>query len=178
MIRPHRLLGVVSPHVLIGSAGLGVCQRHQRGSGVAASSQGFSCLCFHVVLLSLQGEQSVAELRGAQNKPSAEGADLHVAAAQMSSVSEALALDKVRLNKLVSQVSGCQRSWQVFVCSCCCFSDFLPSDCLNMEMFLLLSKPNLLHGKSYCISFPLCFCDCSWSKRMKFCRVKWLRWRE
>ncbi|XP_074701697.1 centrosome-associated protein CEP250-like isoform X3 [Strix aluco] len=51
-----------------------------------------------------KGEQSVAELRGAQNKPSAEVADLHVAAAKMSSVSEALALDKVRLNKLVSQL--------------------------------------------------------------------------
>uniref|UniRef100_A0A663NCH6 Centrosomal protein 250 n=1 Tax=Athene cunicularia TaxID=194338 RepID=A0A663NCH6_ATHCN len=79
-------------------------RRHQRGSGVAASSQGFSCLCFHVVLLSLQAEQSVAELRGAQNKLSAEVADLHIAAAKMSSINEALALDKVQLNKLVLQL--------------------------------------------------------------------------
>ncbi|XP_074730179.1 centrosome-associated protein CEP250-like isoform X4 [Strix uralensis] len=59
----------------------------------------------HELTMALEkAEQSVAELRGAQNKPSAEVADLHVAAAQMSSVSEALALDKVRLNKLVSQL--------------------------------------------------------------------------
>ncbi|XP_074745900.1 centrosome-associated protein CEP250-like isoform X2 [Strix uralensis] len=59
----------------------------------------------HELTMALEkAEQSVAELRGAQNKPSAEVADLHVAAAKMSSVSEALALDKVRLNKLVSQL--------------------------------------------------------------------------
>ena len=56
-------------------------------------------------LLSLQAEQSVAELTGAQNKLSAEGADLRVAAANMSSMNEALALDKVQLSKLVLQVS-------------------------------------------------------------------------
>ncbi|XP_026718022.1 centrosome-associated protein CEP250-like [Athene cunicularia] len=55
-------------------------------------------------LLSLQAEQSVAELRGAQNKLSAEVADLHIAAAKMSSINEALALDKVQLNKLVLQL--------------------------------------------------------------------------
>ncbi|XP_074742528.1 centrosome-associated protein CEP250-like [Strix uralensis] len=50
----------------------------------------------HELTMALEkAEQSVAELRGAQNKPSAEVADLHVAAAKMSSVSEALALDKV-----------------------------------------------------------------------------------
>ncbi|XP_074746689.1 centrosome-associated protein CEP250-like isoform X3 [Strix uralensis] len=59
----------------------------------------------HELTMALEkAEQSVAELRGAQNKPSAEAAVLHVAAAKMSSVSEALALDKVRLNKLVSQL--------------------------------------------------------------------------
>lgn len=104
-MRPHRLFGVVSARVLIGNTELGVCQRHKRGSGVAASSQGFSCLCSHVVLLSLQAEQAVAELTGAQNKLSAEAADLRVATAKMSSMNEALALDKVQLSKLVLQVS-------------------------------------------------------------------------
>ncbi|KAM9650031.1 uncharacterized protein ACIBXB_012009 [Morphnus guianensis] len=51
-----------------------------------------------------KAEQSVAELTGAQNKLSAEIADLHVAAANMSSINEALALDKVQLNKLVLQL--------------------------------------------------------------------------
>lgn len=55
--------------------------------------------------MSLQAEQSVAELTGAQNKLTAEIADLQVAAANMSSINEALALDKVQLNKLVLQVS-------------------------------------------------------------------------
>ena len=55
--------------------------------------------------MSLQAEQSVAELTGAQNKLSAEGADLRVATANMSSMNEALALDKVQLSKLVLQVS-------------------------------------------------------------------------
>lgn len=55
--------------------------------------------------MSLQAEQSVAELTGAQNKQSSEIADLHVATAKMSSINEALALDKVQLNKLVLQVS-------------------------------------------------------------------------
>ncbi|KAM9650015.1 uncharacterized protein ACIBXB_011991 [Morphnus guianensis] len=53
----------------------------------------------------LGAEQSVAELTGAQNKLSAEIADLHVAAANMSSINEALALDKVQLNKLVLQTA-------------------------------------------------------------------------
>ncbi|KFV71282.1 Centrosome-associated protein CEP250, partial [Dryobates pubescens] len=51
-----------------------------------------------------KAEQSVAELTGAQNKMSAERADLQVAAAKMSSISEALALDKVQLNKLLLQL--------------------------------------------------------------------------
>lgn len=101
---------VIAPYsfsevVLTGSAQLGVHQRHKRGSGAAAGSQGFSCLCCHVVLLSLQAEQSLAELTGAQNKLSAETADLRVAVVKMSSINEALALDKVQLSQLVLQVS-------------------------------------------------------------------------
>ncbi|KAI1233264.1 hypothetical protein IHE44_0004431, partial [Lamprotornis superbus] len=49
-------------------------------------------------------EQSVAELTGAQNKLNAEIADLQAAAAKMSSINEALALDKVQLNKYVWQL--------------------------------------------------------------------------
>ncbi|XP_075022355.1 centrosome-associated protein CEP250-like isoform X3 [Calonectris borealis] len=49
-----------------------------------------------------KAEQSVAELT--QNKLSTEIADLRVATANMSSVNEALALDKVQLNKLVLQL--------------------------------------------------------------------------
>ncbi|KAK4812731.1 hypothetical protein QYF61_018280 [Mycteria americana] len=51
-----------------------------------------------------KAEQSVAELTGAQNKLSAEIADLRVAAANMSSINEALGLDKVQLNNLVLQL--------------------------------------------------------------------------
>uniref|UniRef100_A0A663DWU5 DED domain-containing protein n=1 Tax=Aquila chrysaetos chrysaetos TaxID=223781 RepID=A0A663DWU5_AQUCH len=59
----------------------------------------------HELTVALEkAEQSVAELTGAQNKLSAEIADLHVAAANMSSINEALALDKVQLNKLVLQL--------------------------------------------------------------------------
>uniref|UniRef100_A0A8D0FIH9 Rootletin-like coiled-coil domain-containing protein n=1 Tax=Strix occidentalis caurina TaxID=311401 RepID=A0A8D0FIH9_STROC len=59
----------------------------------------------HELTMALEkAEQSVAELRGAQNKLSAEVADLHIAAAKMSGINEALALDKVQLNKLVLQL--------------------------------------------------------------------------
>ncbi|XP_042656756.1 centrosome-associated protein CEP250 isoform X3 [Tyto alba] len=51
-----------------------------------------------------KAEQSGAELTGAQNNLSAEIADLHDAAVKMSSINEALALDKVQLNKLVLQL--------------------------------------------------------------------------
>ncbi|XP_074461024.1 uncharacterized protein LOC141750206 isoform X7 [Larus michahellis] len=51
-----------------------------------------------------KAEQSVAELTGAQNELSAELADLRVATANMSCINEALALDKVQLNKLVLQL--------------------------------------------------------------------------
>ncbi|XP_068275661.1 centrosome-associated protein CEP250 isoform X2 [Nyctibius grandis] len=51
-----------------------------------------------------KAEQSVAELTGAQKQLSGEVADLRVAAAKMSSINEALALDKVQLNKLVLQL--------------------------------------------------------------------------
>ncbi|NXO52537.1 CP250 protein, partial [Aramus guarauna] len=51
-----------------------------------------------------KAEQSVAELTGAQKKLSAEVADLRVATANMSGINEALALDKVQLNKLVLQL--------------------------------------------------------------------------
>ena len=69
------------------------------------------CYSFHILgqqklFSSLQAEQSVAELTGAQNKLSAEIAHLRVATANMSSINEALALDKVQLNKLVLQVSS------------------------------------------------------------------------
>uniref|UniRef100_A0A8C5TD00 Centrosomal protein 250 n=1 Tax=Malurus cyaneus samueli TaxID=2593467 RepID=A0A8C5TD00_9PASS len=56
-----------------------------------------------------KAERSVAELTGAQNKLNAERADLQAAAAKMSSINEALALDKVQLNKHVWQVSGVAR---------------------------------------------------------------------
>ncbi|XP_057241305.1 centrosome-associated protein CEP250 [Malurus melanocephalus] len=51
-----------------------------------------------------KAERSVAELTGAQNKLNAERADLQAAAAKMSSINEALALDKVQLNKHVWQL--------------------------------------------------------------------------
>ncbi|KAF2974225.1 hypothetical protein EK904_008616, partial [Melospiza melodia maxima] len=51
-----------------------------------------------------KAERSVAELTGAQNKLNAERADLQAAAAKMSSINEALALDKVQLNKYVWQL--------------------------------------------------------------------------
>uniref|UniRef100_A0A8D2P4M1 Centrosomal protein 250 n=1 Tax=Zosterops lateralis melanops TaxID=1220523 RepID=A0A8D2P4M1_ZOSLA len=56
-----------------------------------------------------KAERSVAELTGAQNKLNAERADLQAAAAKMSSINEALALDKVQLNKYVWQVSKVAR---------------------------------------------------------------------
>ncbi|KAM6113112.1 LOW QUALITY PROTEIN: centrosome-associated protein CEP250-like, partial [Pterocles gutturalis] len=59
----------------------------------------------HELSMALEkAEQSVAELRGAQRKQSAEIADLRGAAAKMSSINEALALDKVQLNTLVLQL--------------------------------------------------------------------------
>ncbi|XP_014741683.1 PREDICTED: centrosome-associated protein CEP250 [Sturnus vulgaris] len=51
-----------------------------------------------------KAEQSVAELTGTQNKLNAERADLQAAAAKMSSINEALALDKAQLNKYVWQL--------------------------------------------------------------------------
>ncbi|XP_016158603.1 PREDICTED: centrosome-associated protein CEP250 [Ficedula albicollis] len=51
-----------------------------------------------------KAEQSVAELTGAQNKLNAERADLQAATVKMSSINEALALDKVQLNKYVWQL--------------------------------------------------------------------------
>ncbi|XP_031986240.1 uncharacterized protein LOC116454143 [Corvus moneduloides] len=51
-----------------------------------------------------KAERSVAELTGAQNKLNAERTDLQAAAAKMSSINEALALDKVQLNKHVWQL--------------------------------------------------------------------------
>ncbi|XP_057891973.1 centrosome-associated protein CEP250 isoform X1 [Melospiza georgiana] len=51
-----------------------------------------------------KAERSVAELTGAQNKLNAERADLQAAAAKMSSINEAFALDKVQLNKYVWQL--------------------------------------------------------------------------
>lgn len=51
----------------------------------------------------------MAELTRAQNKLNAERADLQAAAAKMSSINEALALDKVQLNKHVWQVSRVAR---------------------------------------------------------------------
>uniref|UniRef100_A0A8V5G4E0 Rootletin-like coiled-coil domain-containing protein n=1 Tax=Melopsittacus undulatus TaxID=13146 RepID=A0A8V5G4E0_MELUD len=60
----------------------------------------------HELSMALEkAEQSVAELTGAQNKLSAETADLRVATVKMSGINEALALDKVQLNQLVLQVS-------------------------------------------------------------------------
>ncbi|XP_027574919.2 centrosome-associated protein CEP250 isoform X1 [Pipra filicauda] len=51
-----------------------------------------------------KAERSVAELTAAQNKLNAERADLRAAAAKMSSINEALALDKVQLNKHMLQL--------------------------------------------------------------------------
>ncbi|NXT81098.1 CP250 protein, partial [Zapornia atra] len=51
-----------------------------------------------------KAEQAVTELTGAQNKQSSEVADLRAATANMSAINEALALDKVQLNKLVLQL--------------------------------------------------------------------------
>ncbi|XP_062361087.1 centrosome-associated protein CEP250 [Cinclus cinclus] len=51
-----------------------------------------------------KAELSVTELTGAQNKLNAERADLQAAAVKMSSINEALALDKVQLNKYVWQL--------------------------------------------------------------------------
>ncbi|KAM6054219.1 LOW QUALITY PROTEIN: uncharacterized protein VSU04_011453 [Chlamydotis macqueenii] len=59
----------------------------------------------HELTVALEkAEQAVAELTGTQNKLRAEMADLRVATANMSTVNEALALDKVQLNKLVLQL--------------------------------------------------------------------------
>ncbi|XP_050763490.1 centrosome-associated protein CEP250-like isoform X2 [Gymnogyps californianus] len=59
----------------------------------------------HELTMALEkAEQAVAELSEAQNKLSAEAADLRVATAKMSSMNEALALDKVQLGKLVLQL--------------------------------------------------------------------------
>ncbi|XP_065501542.1 centrosome-associated protein CEP250-like isoform X2 [Caloenas nicobarica] len=57
-----------------------------------------------------KAEQSVAELTRTQKQLSAETADLRVAAANMSSLNEALAVEKVQLNNLVLQVSRQQES--------------------------------------------------------------------
>ncbi|XP_069731260.1 centrosome-associated protein CEP250-like [Phaenicophaeus curvirostris] len=59
--------------------------------------------------LQAEAEQSVSELTGAQNKLSAEVAELGAATANMSSIDEALQLDEVQQNKLVLQVSQQQQ---------------------------------------------------------------------
>uniref|UniRef100_A0A669QQS9 Centrosomal protein 250 n=1 Tax=Phasianus colchicus TaxID=9054 RepID=A0A669QQS9_PHACC len=75
----------------------------------------------HELTVALEkAEKSVAALTGAQNKLNSEIADLHVAAAKMSSINEALALDKVELNKLVLQVSSFQQC-KAFTSSCSMF---------------------------------------------------------
>lgn len=66
----------------------------------------------------------MAELTGAQNKLNAERADLQAAAAKMSSINEALALDKVQLNKYVWQVSRVARD--------------VPDVCLQLLLLLSL----------------------------------------
>ncbi|XP_076208528.1 centrosome-associated protein CEP250-like [Aptenodytes patagonicus] len=59
----------------------------------------------HELAMALEkAEQSVAELTGAQNKLSAEIAELRVATANTSGINEALALDKAQLNELVLQL--------------------------------------------------------------------------
>ncbi|XP_053921384.1 centrosome-associated protein CEP250-like isoform X2 [Cuculus canorus] len=59
----------------------------------------------HELAVALEkAEQSVAKLTGAQNQLSAEVADLRAATADMGSINEALAWDKVQLNKLVLQL--------------------------------------------------------------------------
>lgn len=103
----------------------------QRRSGVAAWSQSNSCLCSHVAVLSLQAEKSVAALTGAQNKLNSEIADVRVAAAKMSSINEALALDKVELNKLVLQVSRVSNNARRSPPAARFFSDFVPSDSMT-----------------------------------------------
>lgn len=56
MIRPHRLFGVVSPHVLIGSAELGVCQRHTGDVELLLEVRGFPA--FVVMLFFCLSRQS------------------------------------------------------------------------------------------------------------------------
>ncbi|XP_076208172.1 uncharacterized protein LOC143167045 isoform X3 [Aptenodytes patagonicus] len=59
----------------------------------------------HELAMALEkAERSVAELTGAQNKLSAEIAELRVATANTSGINEALALDKAQLNELVLQL--------------------------------------------------------------------------
>lgn len=58
----------------------------------------FNCLCF-------QAEQSIAELSSSEHSLKAEVADLRAAAAKLSALNEALALDKVGLNQQLLQVS-------------------------------------------------------------------------
>ncbi|KAM6054218.1 LOW QUALITY PROTEIN: uncharacterized protein VSU04_011452 [Chlamydotis macqueenii] len=59
----------------------------------------------HELTVALEkAEQAVAELTGTQNKLRAKMADVRVTTANMSTVNEALALDKVQLNKLVLQL--------------------------------------------------------------------------
>ncbi|XP_076208166.1 uncharacterized protein LOC143167043 isoform X4 [Aptenodytes patagonicus] len=59
----------------------------------------------HELAMALEkAERSVAELTGAQNKLSAEIAELRVATANTGGINEALALDKAQLNELVLQL--------------------------------------------------------------------------
>ncbi|XP_008945178.1 PREDICTED: centrosome-associated protein CEP250, partial [Merops nubicus] len=59
----------------------------------------------HELTVALEkAEQAVADLTGAQNKLGAEIADLRDATEKMSSINEALALDKVQLNKIALQL--------------------------------------------------------------------------
>lgn len=124
-----------------------------RGWGVAARSQGCSCPCFHVVLLSLQAEQSVAELTRTQKSLSVEIADLRAAAANVSSISEALAVEKVQLNNLVLQVSRVAKALASCLSPAAAASQpsCLPAVGLCWLLFLVLSKPKLLPRKCSCL---------------------------
>lgn len=107
------------------------------------------------MLLSSQAEQSATELAGAQNKLTAEMADLRAAAANMSRINEALALDKVQLNKLVLQVSRVAKDLARCLPPAAASSQsaaFRQCDWLTMAtFFLFVCKPNLWQSNSCCI---------------------------
>lgn len=58
------------------------------------------------IFFDFQAEQSIAELSSSENSLKAEAADLRATAVKLSTLNEALALDKVGLNQQLLQVSS------------------------------------------------------------------------